>query len=401
MDKQTPTPDRQEFARPTDVTKKERFAKVKEFLRKRPPKKRLLIVSGVGVLVLIIGGAASFSLIKDTSEPTPVSIAEPVEQPEEKFYSQLTGIETTENLANKIVTAVMIENSIDARPQAGLEEAGVVFEAIAEGGITRFMAVYQEAEPTRIGPIRSARPYYVEWAAGFDAAYTHSGGSPAGLALIRTLGVKDLDHGRDPSYFERVSNRFAPHNVYTDMIRLDSLKADKGFTTSDFTPFARIVPGEEDEVEQPEVTVSDGSTTPAETTSASIAATTVNFNISSQLYNTSYTYDAATNTYLRVMANRPHVDEVSGKQIAPSVVIAMYTDYGIDPNGIHSAYRTTGSGPAQVFQNGEVISAAWQKDSQSASLRILGVDGEPLPLVAGQTWITAIPEGRVTYSAPQ
>ncbi len=395
MDTQKPQTEGDNFAHPTDVTKKDRFAGIKTFLKKRPPKKRLLVVGGVGLAVLLAGSTAAFTLIKDTSEPTPVSIAPaPEPEPEQKFYSQLTGLETTEALSNKVLTAVMIENSVDARPQAGLEEAGVVFEAIAEGGITRFMAVYQETEPERIGPIRSARPYYVEWAAGLDAAYAHSGGSGKALSLIQKLGVMDLDHGKESSYFERVSNRFAPHNVYTDMKRLDSFKSDKGYKKSDFTPFARI---QESEADEKETTIDDAEA--AETTAKNKKATEIEMDISSPLYNTSYTYDEESNAYKRSMASRKHVDEVSGKQITPSVVVAMYTDYSIDPNGIHSVYRTSGTGTAIVFQNGEVIEAKWSKKSQKEPLRLLTKDNEPLELVPGQTWITAIPKGRVSYSA--
>lgn len=395
MDTQTPKKEGDSFSHPKDVTKKDRFASIKAFMKKRPPKKRLLIVGGVSLFILLAGTIAAFTLIKDTSVPTPVAIQEapPRPEPEEVFFSQLTGVETTKELSEKVLTAVMIENSVDARPQAGLEEAGIVFEAIAEGGITRFMAIYQESEPERIGPIRSARPYYVEWAAGLDAAYAHSGGSNKALQLIPKLGVMDLDHGKEASYFERVSNRFAPHNVYTNMERLDAFKEDKGYIESDFVPFTRIQ--EDSKVEKPDTTA----TAEATTEKLNRRATTIEMDISSPLYNTSYAYDEASNVYKRSMASRKHTDEVSGKQISPSVVIAMYTDYSIDPNRIHSVYRTTGTGDAVIFQNGEVTTATWSKKSRDAALEFLDDDGEPVKLTPGQTWITAIPKGRVSYSA--
>jgi hypothetical protein len=379
-------PDKERFAVPIDVTKKDRFAVVKAYFKKRPPKKRLAIISGVSVGILLAGAVGASTLIKDGTvlQPEPV-VESTYVAPEMKLYSKLTGRESSEELLKRPVTGVMIENSVDARPQAGLEEAGVVFEAIAEGGITRFLALYQEEQPGRIGPVRSARPYYVQWAAGFSAAYAHSGGSPVALALIRSLGVKDLDHGNYDTYFERVSNRYAPHNVYTDMNRLDSLKNDLGFTASDYTGFSRILPTTETDTEE---VIAD----------TRVGASAIVFNISSPLYNTSYTYDAATKTYPRVMADRPHVDEVSSKQIAPSVVIGLVTEYGIDPNGIHSVYRTTGTGKALVFQEGTVVEATWSKASETASLQFTNAAGEPLQLVPGQTWITAVPDGRITYT---
>src|SRR5690606_3743587 len=108
------------------------------------------------------------------------------------------------------------------------------------GGITRFLALFQEAKPANIGPIRSARPYYVRWAASYDARYVHSGGSGEALALIQSMGVKDMDHGRyGERLASRVSFRYAPHNVYTSMDRIDTLGAELGFNSSQFMPFER------------------------------------------------------------------------------------------------------------------------------------------------------------------
>lgn len=366
---------------PIDVTKKDRFAGIKNFLKKRPTKKRLIMVAGISGAVLLIGGAMAFTLI----EPSNTEVFEPnVETtyvaPPEPIYSPLTGIETTEELANRPVTGVMIENSIDARPQSGLQEAGIVYEAIAEGGITRFLALFQEATPGNMGPIRSARPYYVRWAAGYDARYLHSGGSGEALALIQTLGVKDLDHGRyGERIASRVSNRYAPHNVYTSTERVDSLANELGYTSSKYTPFERK------EDEKP-------------TAEAPATASRIDFNISSANYNTYYTYNADANNYSRFMAGLPHSDQDSGKQITPKVVIGLIMSYGIHPDRVHSQYANVGSGEAMIFQDGKVTKATWSKASDTASLELKDANGKPIALNAGQKWITAIPPGRINYT---
>lgn len=341
-----------------------------------------MLITG-GIIAGLIASTAIWFLFfaPQPAAPNPEPIIESTfVPPPEPIYSPLTGLETTEENAKRPITAVMIENSVDARPQAGLQEAGVVYEAIAEGGITRFLAVYQESRPEHIGPIRSARPYYVRWAAGYDAGYVHSGGSGEALSLIRALNIKDLDHG---TYGERlasrVNNRFAPHNVYTSMNRIDELRNSLGFTTSTFTGFARPDPD-------------------AELIPPTTVANTITFTISSPLYNTSYTYNPESNTYKRTMANQPHIDERSGKQITPSVVIALVMGYRVHPNGIHSIYDSIGSGKALIFQNGGVTEAAWIKETDSAPLLIRDAAGVDLPLQAGQTWITAIPDGRVNYT---
>lgn len=373
---------------PIDVTKHNRFdgikniiERVKEFSKKRPPKRRLLIVSGAsaGILVFGILGLVLFGPEGAEPAPQPEVVSSYVAPPSTKA-SPLTGVQVDPALADRPVTAVMIENSIDARPQAGLYDAGVVFEAIAEGGITRFLALYQEAKPGNIGPIRSARPYYVHWAAGFDAAYVHSGGSGEALALVRSLGVKDLDHGRfGEQIASRVSSRFAPHNVFTSMDRIDAVREAQGFTTSSFTPF---------EIKEP---------TPP-TVEVPATARTINFNISGANYNTSYTYDPADNSYARVLAGKAHNDLDSGNQIKPKVVIALVTTFGIHPDRVHSDYGVTGSGEVLVFQDGSVTTGTWSKASAKESLIINGADGKPLALNAGQKWITAIPSGRTTYA---
>lgn len=371
---------------PVDVTAKKislakLFHSLKSTLFRRPSKKHLIAVSGIGLAVLAIGIGALRLLGPKAAEPNPepvvVSNYVPPEAP--KFYSPLTGVEVAEELTKKPVTGVMIENSVDARPQSGLYDAGVVFEAIAEGGITRFLALYQESQPSSIGPIRSARPYYVRWAAGFDAAYVHSGGSGEALQLIGSIGIKDLDHGAlGERIASRASSRYAPHNVYSSMDRIESVRNEKGFTSSTFEPFTRL----NDETKR------DLPTSPAQS---------IQFDISSPLYDTSYTYDSDSKLYKRTMANTPHNDQESGKQIAPRVVISLYMGYSIHPDGIHSVYNNIGSGKAVVFQNGVATEAMWEKSSDKASLVLKAADGGAMPLEAGQKWITALPEGRVTY----
>jgi len=351
----------------------------KTWIKKRPPKKRLAIVAGVSGGILFFGAAAAFTLIKDDSvayDPGPIESTYVAPDPE--FVSALTGVNVDEVTSKRPVTGVMIENSIDARPQSGLSSAGVVFEAIAEGGITRFLALYQEARPGNIGPIRSARPYYVEWAKGFEAQYLHSGGSGEGLALIQSLGVKDLDHGKlSGRIANRVSNRFAPHNVYTNFDTIDRVAQELGYGESKFQAFTR----KEVPKEKPSPTASN-----------------IAFDISAAQYNTSYTYNPESNDYSRVMAGQPHIDQEGGNQISPEVVIALIATYRIHPNGIHSQYGSIGSGEALVFQDGTVTKAIWNKPSQAASLEFKDANDKQLKLNTGQTWITAIPPNRVSYT---
>ena len=323
--------------------------------------------------LLLIGGSASAAAIfwpKPPPPPKPVPVVvKKVEPPKPTTEaSHLTGLQVGFDINKLPVTGVMIENSPDARPQSGLVDAGVVFEAVAEGGITRFLALFQDTKPGYVGPVRSARPYYIRYLLGFDANYAHAGGSPVAIADIASLSVKDMDQFYNGGSYDRVSNRYAPHNLYTSIDRLLALGASKGYTSSTYTPIARKA---EKKIDTP-------------------AASAIDIAISSSFYNVHYTYDTANNSYLRSEGGQAHTDEKSGKQINPKVVAVVVTDKGTDPDGIHSVYRTSGSGQAFIFQDGDVIKGTWSKPDDRSQIQFKNAAGEEQKLNAGQTWITLV-----------
>ena len=326
----------------------------------------LLLATGFGTLAFIWSQP-------EASLPTEYPVAQKKKEAP-KYYSPLTGAEVAdEALTKRPVTAIMIENSPDARPQSGLKDAGIVFEAVAEGGITRFIALYQESRPGLIGPVRSVRPYYVEWAAGFDPAVAHIGGSARALTMIRSgnYGV-DLDQFFNAGTYWRATDRVAPHNVYTNFDRLDTLTNAKGKTASSFSFSPRQ---DEKKVATPN-------------------ATQININVSSGLYDVNYAYDAASNTYVRSEGGAPHTDREGG-QLSPKVVIAMKVPMSL---GFEDGYReqitTTGSGQAYVFQNGTVTEVTWSKADEKAKLEFKTPDNKEITLNRGQTWITALDSSR-------
>lgn len=330
-----------------------------------PPSKRQIIISAV-IAVLAISGAAAFALVGRDKTHSVLTVSSPKHK--KVITSPLTGLTVTEKQAKLPVTGVMIENSLQARPQSGLGSAGVVFEAIAEAGITRFLALYQEAEPGSLGPIRSARPYFVRWAQGFDAGYAHVGGSPQALQNIRTWGVRDLDQFYNAGAYHRTTDRYAPHNMYTSMAKLHQLEKSKGYKTSKFTGFPRK---KAKPAKQP-------------------TARTISFAISSYEYNVRYAYSAKSNTYARFEGGKPHIDANSGKQIRANVVIALVMPYSLEPDGYHSAYKNLGSGKAFIFQDGTVTNAVWRKKSNKAQITFEDGKGNPIKLNAGKTWLTAL-----------
>lgn len=338
----------------------------------------------IAFLVLAAGSLGIYALFtgeKAAEEPKKVVVAkkEPAEPQPTTVPSTLTGRQVEPEINQRQVTAVMIENSTSARPQGSLQQAGVVFEAIAEGGITRFLALFQDTDAESIGPVRSVRPYYISWAQAFDPAIAHVGGSPEALQIIRDRGLKDLDQSNNAAYYQRVSFRYAPHNVFTSTAKLRQLQDSRGFTSSKYNGFVRSP--------KPGTPVSP------------VTAGNISVNISSANYNSAYIYDVATNTYGRTMAGVPHTDITTNTQIKPDVVVVMVVNYSIHPNRIHSVYDTVGAGQVYIFQNGGVTNGTWSKASHAAQITFSDANGAPIPLNPGQTWVTAVSSAaKVSYT---
>ncbi len=331
------------------------------------------IVSGI-TIIIIATGITTFIVM---SKPVTPVVVKKIEKPKPKpvpvvvkYYSPLTGNLVTNEVATKqAVTGIMIENSPNARPQSGIKDSGVVFEAIAEGGITRFLVLYQQEKPQLIGPVRSLRLYDVEWLAAFNSGIGHVGGSAAALAEVRNGNYRDLDQFFNSGSYWRATDRYSPHNVYTSFEKLDALNVAKGYTASTFTGFNRV----------------DGKA------SATPDATIIDITISSYLYNSSYTYNPATNNYSRSQGGEAHNDRESG-QITPSVIVAMRVDEStVLEDGYRENITTLGSGSAVIFQNGTATTATWHKTNKLDQITFTDASGVDIPLVRGQTWIAAVP----------
>ncbi len=357
----------------TKATKPTRLSWFKPYWR---PTKKQLIIAGVVLGLLLTGSGLVLAFYHPKAQPVArqsPKISRPKVAPKPALVaSTLTGLPVSPDVNQRPVTAVMVENSLDARPQSGLSQAGVVFEAIAEGGVTRFMALFQDTAPDNVGPIRSARPYYVSWALGFDAGYAHVGGSTDGLADIRAWGARDLDQFANSGSYHRIDTRSAPHNVYTGIPTLNQLEVAKGYTTSKYSGFVRKTPAP----------------------SKLPTARSLDFSLSGYYYNPHFDYNPATNSYNRSEAGAAQTDQNNGQQLSPTVVVALITPLGqgaLDSSGAYySDYSVTGSGAAYIFQDGLVTVGQWNKASNPDPISFSDAAGKPLGLNPGQTWLTAV-----------
>lgn len=334
----------------------------------------LLIAGAIGIAVV---GNVVYML---ANKPLPAFIPD-IYTPRpkvEKFYSPLTGLEVKNKKATtKPVTAVIIENSPDARPQSGLQQAEIVYEAVAEAGITRFMVFYQQNSPKKIGPVRSIRPYYVEWYQPYNASMAHVGGSKKALDMIRNGEHRDLDQFFNANTYWRVSDRYAPHNVYTSGSALARLNKQKKYTKSKPIPLLR------------EKVTSDTSSTKKPT------ATKISVQLGgSSLYDSSYRYDQRHDRYIRSQAGVQHKDQQKGV-ITPKVVIVLRVDESTEfQDTYREVIQTTGSGKATIFQHGIAKKVTWHRKSRASQLYFTNTDGEKVELARGQTWITAMPNNK-------
>lgn len=335
------------------------------------------ITAVVGALLVVIGlGACVYFVFINKPKAILANNITHVKAAPVTVPAPLTGLPIDPSLAKRPVTGIMIENSLDARPQSGLQDAGVVYEAIAEAGITRFLALFQDTQPQYIGPVRSLRPYYIDFATPYDASIAHVGGSPDALSQIRS-GGKDLDQFFNSGAYWRQSTRPAPHNVYTSFERLDGLNAKKGYTSSTVQSWPRK---KDQKLKVP-------------------TAKTIDLAISSASYNPHYDYDPTTNSYARSEDGAAHMNLVNaadktGVQLKPKVVIVPVlplTNGELDASGAYySDYTTTGSGTVYIFQDGGVTTGTWEKGDRTTQFIFKDANGQPIKLDAGQTWVSVV-----------
>jgi Protein of unknown function (DUF3048) N-terminal domain/Protein of unknown function (DUF3048) C-terminal domain len=273
----------------------------------------------------------------------------------------------------------MIDDQAAARPQSGLNAASVVWHAPAEGGIPRYMAVFQEELPKELGPVRSARSYFIAWAAEWRAVYVHSGGSPQALRTLREKGngqlVYNADEFRYGNRFERISSRFAPHNLYTNEKELRKLSAATGAESGPLEPVWKF----------------DPDAPLAERPSGGRIVVSYPYN------RITYAYHRASNTYYRsVTGEGKQFDAGDGERVAPKNVVIMLMRFGPLNDGSNKnrlEADVVGSGRAWISTNGRTIKGTWKKTKTTGPTRFFDRDGKQVHLTVGQTFVQVLPTG--------
>jgi len=338
---------------------------------------------GVGVFLLVILGVwlLSWKLFKNVDGAS-LAIGTQSKQTDEQKQGDSVVDPFAADRAYPV--AVMLDNAPEARPyHVGLSKAAVVYETLAEGGSTRLMLVFAGApDAERIGPIRSARPYFVETAAGWSSFYWHAGGSPEALEQIPGTDVVDLNEisGLGVLYFWRDNSIARPHNLFSDGKLIALGIDDFGLTEQpeEKLHWLRGVGNEEgDPAAEIYVDMSEGI-----------------------LFDSSFSYDAETHSYPRSMAGVAHVDQNTGEQLAPrSVIVQRVPAEGYYPSGYGRVkIKTIGEGDATFFANGVAQQIRWEKEDADSQTRWLREGGELVSIPSGQVWVVIVPGDRsVTY----
>ena len=305
---------------------------------------------------------------------------------------------------------VMIENHQEARPQSGLSDADIVYEAVAEGAITRFLAVFYcdvVAQDTQLGPVRSARTYYLDWASeyGITPIYVHVGGAnlpgPAdALGQIQDYGWGGRN-GNDINQFsvgyptfwrdyERLGHTVATeHTMYTTSTKLWEETKNRGFTN--------INPDGEDWLDHFTSWKFADEAKPEDR--GQVNSLSFGFWDDFSDYSVKWEYDRDSNLYRRVNGGQSHIDLNNQQQITAKVVVV---EVAHEPGPIddlkHLLYQTTGKGDGLIFQNGGTAKVTWEKPNRTARTIFKDAKGKEVEFARGQIWIEVLPSGQtVTY----
>ena len=406
----------------------------------KPRSKKPLIIALSSIIILLISGLLVFyflfyskqgsktelsadetsanSASEKTKKSDSYSQKFKISDDSEKLYSRLSGEEISSASEDSAPTyCVQIPNGVDgARNQIGLSEAKIVFEAIAESGITRFAAIFQNP-PAVIGPIRSLRIYYLNWDVPFDCTVVHAGGSAEALNAISSYGVRDLDESdvymwrANALYPDGQTTNRLWNNLFTSSDNLTSFNESRGFYTSDIKSFPRMTPSAAEHAkitaqisEQLKIDI------PASGDTSVLTPKVTHFSFTfgnMPTFNPVFDYDPNTNSYLRSYeTGAPHEvflceseNSCELRQLSPSVVIAMFVqEKRASYDGYHEDITVIGAGDVYIFQNGDVILGTWEKSSKNEQIIFRDSSGAEISLIPGQTWISAIPNyGSVSY----
>lgn len=350
----------------------------------------LLILLG-GIIVWLFKKGQEQNLYL-TTPPTPIpqislSLSEPTEPKDHE--NPINGVLMTksdyEEALSRKPLLVMVDNLVPARPQVGLNEADLVYEALVEGGITRFLPLFWQNAPQKVGPVRSIRAYFLDWIAEWDdPLFMHIGGAGGpdvnpkanALQMIQQNAMKSVgisvggNHWREPG-------KVAPHNAYSSILDLWEKAKNINWVGS-----AKFDSWKFKEEEKRENRPENG-------------AVKFSWNGWGQgAYSVNWVYEPKDNVYLREQGGQKQIDEATGEQLnAKNVILQFSLQTLANDAKAHILYETVGEGRALIFRDGKVVDGTWEKASRTARTKFFDADGNEIKLNRGRIWIEVVPDG--------
>jgi hypothetical protein len=371
-----------------------------------------LVYTIIGLLVFLIPAAASYFFFAQASVSAPIPKVGPNGQL--SFDDSLPKTQPCPLNGQKYSKqqeawweqhrplGVMIENHEEARPQSGINEADVTYEAVAEGGITRTLNIFYCQPPAQVGPVRSARTYFLDWVSeyGDHPLYAHVGGAntpgPAdALGQIDDYGwggYNDMNQFSIgfPTFwrdYDRLGHPAATeHTMYSTTDKLwayaaknrDLTKVDKdgtawddGFVAYDFKEDA------------------------SESSRPSSQSLHLEFWSSNSAYFVDWKYNVTDNLYYRINGGKPHMDRDTNKQLVAKTIVVMFQKESVANDGYdagqHLLYGTKGSGKALIFMDGKEIKGTWSKGSRTDRTIIKDSSGNEVKFNRGKLWFEILP----------
>ncbi|WP_204517548.1 DUF3048 domain-containing protein [Brevibacillus fulvus] len=329
------------------------------------------------VIMLLASMLFSACSSQETVMPTPPAPSpqlDPQPQPTEPvevypFTAPLTGMGNEQKLDQRPIM-VMVNNLPKARPQSGLDKADIVYEVLAEGEVTRFLAIYHSQKPEVIGPVRSIRPYFIEIGRGFDAILVHAGGSPEALATLASHDYSNINEISNSQYFWRESFRKPPHNLYTNLDKIEQAIADKKMRTTAELPYLPFLPADAE--------ITDGE-----------PATHIDV-VYHRLNKAAYEYDAQSKRYLRFSDGQPHMDLTTNKQLSVTNLLVIAANHRILDKEGRRAVDVVGPGDGYLFQQGKARKIKWRREGGMIRAYTDASFSEELPLLPGNTWVNIV-----------
>lgn len=337
-------------------------------------KLRKIIISIIMISILILGLYFINSKFKIFDNIFGLGTSEYKEKEEEPK------LQIVDEDSNSRIIAVMINNNHAAWPHAGLQDAFLNYEIIVEGGITRILSLFKDADTEKIGSVRSARHYFLDYAMENDAIYVHHGRSPQALEDIENYNIDNIEglYDEDGFWRDKTLNKAYEHTSFTNIEKINTVIKEKGYRTTTDTDLLLNYSAKEIDLSKKE---------------NSIKADKISIEYSSY-QTTYYEYDEENKVYLRSMDDEPHVDAITGKQYTTKNIIT----YQVKNRTIDSTGRqdldNVGSGEGYYISNGYAVPITWEKASRSSQTVYKYMDGTEIDVNDGVTWIQIQPVGK-------